>query len=779
MNVDDGSFGEEEDGLLLVIGFIKQTCKSSLLLTFPPIIEQIQLFYDAVEEQSTIHDPTPPPQAMDIIHEARHPLKRRNSIEPSIRLIHGYIRTRSEYSLSSVISDLIYSFYTKMNGTSFVWRIDNKSKLLSKLLSANDLNHVMHFDSDVFEVTSPIRTKQQSSPCNYCSIMNGCCSHCKRVTRLSLKYYLAIFPNGTDLDTRGEFQLKLNLVSIPSILQSIRFIYSIHCHQLNSSWCSSAHHNRVEGKITTCDESVRLMTNDIKALYEVHHMDALTFYITLDIVRLKLKNDNKSKPQCKIGYNPRHYFDDKQYMEEYKDSLFSKFEMINDEWKFNWSVPEEVLTNYKKCNNIQHRLIVSDIFYDRWCLTLHHVKKKIDEEHDTYEDIGTVGLRLCALPSNISSIVVQIKLFCVQSSCSWSAVRKFDEANTIYRGQDIMIGSDLSKLTVQAHVMVIEAFDVKGNEMSLRSPQQQQGIYDPRSATSIGYKFEPHICGDSFKSMRCYYQHIGMAQDGRFESISNEEIHNRDTAMHARKRFGSFDDEKRGIPYDHSPSDLQRIGTQGWHFKPVKDNRAKHVRTVKGGKKKVNKLYYQHICIERPFVNKQNEELRFEDMFKKCASKESSYNMVKIQMRAQAMEKKENDGEKDEKIDNVVAKINEIFDRLKKDNTKDSAGSDGAFKRWYDKEIGYDEYYEILVENGWNDMEVLDALTDEDLIKMKIHKQGHRVKILRKIDKFYNHKTEGDKEIKQIDNRYDLILKIMAAIVIFSVFCNTFLLLKH
>eukprot|EP01084_Bolivina_argentea_P175735 304257_1 len=79
---------------LLIIGFIKEHCCISCEMN-GPIVDLIQLFYFC-EMNGPINniciESTPTPEAMIIIDEEIHELKERNSIEPCILLIDGFLR---------------------------------------------------------------------------------------------------------------------------------------------------------------------------------------------------------------------------------------------------------------------------------------------------------------------------------------------------------------------------------------------------------------------------------------------------------------------------------------------------------------------------------------------------------------------------------------------------------------------------------------------------------------------------------------------------------------
>merc|ERR1711951_177813 len=58
-----------------------------------------------------------------------------------------------------------------------------------------------------------------------------------------------------------------------------------------------------------------------------------------------------------------------------------------------------------------------------------------------------------------------------------------------------------------------------------------------------------------------------------------------------------------------------------------------------------------------------------------------------------------------------------------------------AVRRWMVKEVKLPQYMDLFVENGFQDLSVIQALTMNDLLEMGIDKKGHRIKITQSISK--------------------------------------------
>ena len=72
-----------------------------------------------------------------------------------------------------------------------------------------------------------------------------------------------------------------------------------------------------------------------------------------------------------------------------------------------------------------------------------------------------------------------------------------------------------------------------------------------------------------------------------------------------------------------------------------------------------------------------------------------------------------------------------------KDSKNDNNGNNGnhveIFEKWYTLHIQLPQYYDLLIEAGFDSMLAVTHLTDDDLKELGIERKGHRIKILKTI----------------------------------------------
>lgn len=534
--------------MLLLNGYIRSSFNDSS--DFIDIIHLIYSFYHLVNTH-------PQPMNIDIIN-ASTPSKdseRKKSskliIDPSELLIIGYIRTNNS-KITTEIAELICDFYFRMNSQSFVWKITNQKRLLTKILNTTANN--TGFESDVFSIQPKINyNTDPSSSSNHAPLpfsRSLSASHIE-LDNLSLKWYLKLYPS-----LNGQFEIEIILISLPSILKNILFIYQIYCHELSSFWSSQMTFNDTDETRKYISPSLANSNHDPNSLASILYLDeinkqtldSLTFFCNFDIIRVGMSKGGSSSRsrerrsrRLEYKYNPRYYFDESKYFEAQRDGKNDgKFMMLTDEFRFRWNLHEYHLSDLCNWPHSQNqKCIISDVYQSMWCLSIKY-------QNDT--DTIAIGMALCSLPSNISSIVVQIKLECLQLSLSWSVVRKFDyeQRYRCVNDTDVSINdlekvaANNNKLSILAHIVVIEAFDQNKEEMSLIQKQQQQQnmLYPNLSSKSKfptqntrNYNFEPMTDVGHNKNVTRYYQHICISHDAQFEEVSQEELRIQDVGL--------------------------------------------------------------------------------------------------------------------------------------------------------------------------------------------------------------------------------------------------------
>jgi len=507
-----------------------------------------------------------------------------SGVETTDLLIDGFIRehiksTQSQLTISTAIVELIRSFVQRMPGHNFTWTIT--TKLLNSILHAPPGFSLKHkgYESDIFEICPFVQTDNMPDiPGMAQALSVGLTSTAPNlwlqikhnVRNLKFKFYLKLYPNGSCPDNQGQFELKLILISLPSILSKLRFHYQVHCHQLDAFWSSLvaftmsrevATHSHT---ITDTGYGHGIDLNALRIQNEQKRLHSLTLSLTLDVIRVGInmgpppsnhKRRSKTEAHVFYSYCPRYFFDVNDTA-----NFGRKFMMKHSEMEFMWNVNDAMLAVLGTSK--PGKSIISDVYHNMWSLSLHHSDHSNHRNNDAAESSTilidhkatdslsppsgtiTIGLQLAALPSNLASIVVQIKLQCLQTASCWSTIKKFNYQQFEYRqlfdtdfAVNELVSMFPSKMTICADIMVIEAFDEFGQEMSLVQQQKMDilnGRCPPPNATLMGthgHIFVPMVrMSSKSKSSpngarrQFHYQNICVSTSNRFEQKSPDEL---------------------------------------------------------------------------------------------------------------------------------------------------------------------------------------------------------------------------------------------------------------
>eukprot|EP01084_Bolivina_argentea_P103440 185274_1 len=133
-------------------------------------------------------------------------------------------------------------------------------------------------------------------------------------------------------------------------------------------------------------------------------------------------------------------------------------------------------------------------------------------------------------------------------------------------------------------------------------------------------------------------------------------------------------------------------------------------------------------------------------------------NEVNI-LRSYVFEEKKNDNDADSKITNVTFELLSLREKYKllhqkietieKKEKHGKASQKEILRLWLKETVGLEEYFYVLVKNGFDGMESVKMLTMNELNVLGIDKMGHRMKILKYIAKLNQKKSniaykEGD-----------------------------------
>ena len=87
-----------------------------------------------------------------------------------------------------------------------------------------------------------------------------------------------------------------------------------------------------------------------------------------------------------------------------------------------------------------------------------------------------------------------------------------------------------------------------------------------------------------------------------------------------------------------------------------------------------------------------------------------------------------------ERIDSLEMNLNRFM--KEREQRKDQESSElAAVRRWMNTVVKLPQYMDLFIENGFEDLSVIQDLTIDDLMEMGIEKKGHRMKIVKCIAK--------------------------------------------
>eukprot|EP01083_Nonionella_stella_P287604 979021_1 len=175
----------------------------------------------------------------------------------------------------------------------------------------------------------------------------------------------------------------------------------------------------------------------------------LTFVITIRIVRIILKEENKIL-----------------------------FQMPNKEYKtktqFQWKIDEQMMKKLRSFD--KGKGICSEILNDIWCLTLYPNGTWSSKEGDV-----RIVLCLCGLPPNVYKMSVQWTVYCHEANIKQTNTKDFGEDNRNYNWTENTISfrefCKYNTWTVTANVNVLNEFDMNGEEVTMKRIESEWNEY--------------------------------------------------------------------------------------------------------------------------------------------------------------------------------------------------------------------------------------------------------------------------------------------------------------
>lgn len=738
--------------------------------------------------------------------EASGPAPPSSGWDPMALLVDGFVRQHA--ALSTALLDLIRGFVQRMKGASFSWQI--RGKLLSSILHQGASSKHKGFESDIFEVCpfvaegdapdfSSMALAVDLAFSASASSSNPWAQIRHNVRSLRFKFYLKIYPNGSRPERAGQFEVALVLISLPSLLSRLRFHYQMHCHPLDAYWSSLVHFKSAGAPHThfVTDTDAATTTDALSR----RRVRALSFFCTLDVIRVGIKmplslspsssskrssRSNKEHPVF-FSYAPRYFFDVND-----RANHRCKFLMKESRHRFQWDLRKPMIATL--CASEPGKTVISDVFHNQWALSLRH--SAVDAASSAANDddaklmgaaaaadgILTIGLQLVALPSNISSLVVQIKVQCLQTASSWTTIKKFDYNHFEYRA---LFDTEFAakrldslfplRLSIAAEVVVIEAFDEFGHEMSMIQRQKMDilngqcpGGHSPGDALlgTHGHIFVPIVRHHPSKSkslQKRHFQHLCVAPPGsRFDRKSPEELRFEDQyGMRAAPRPSLEAESLEAAQRERAPpnkgktpqsskwkrpspkkttSELSASPFEEWGVaKPLNANPMARKKRAPDHIPKALGLRQGHRA------NVGGIELKLEALQKEIAN---VTRIMESRLSSTEEAKEEESGSEPQQravAENAVGRIRWLSEpkpqqttQLATQQTAEQTIGDkkaASFRKWVVDTLRMEQYHALFVSNGLDDFEVLSWVNDEQLRDIGIQTMGHRIRILQQIQR--------------------------------------------
>eukprot|EP01084_Bolivina_argentea_P162540 282855_1 len=275
----------KDDSSLLISGFLRQHTYEKL----------IDIFKDNnfIHMSTESNENSEPPNTISL-----------KNIEPYILLIDGYIRRQRSWSTIPEINNLIYSFYQKMNGKSFVWKVNNITELLHKTKTKS-------IESDIYSINVSF---EDAIPFQF-------------LNATPFKFYLSLKRKRTSpkIKNIAKFTIFIRLVSMPHIIEYISFIYQLYCPQLNNYWSNCKQSDKDSLNISLSNDTAQKNIS-IKHMRSLN-LNSLTFYFSFDIIYAP-------KQKYKHLYNTDYFYNsDLNYLLNKPAENMNHFMMKHDAFK--------------------------------------------------------------------------------------------------------------------------------------------------------------------------------------------------------------------------------------------------------------------------------------------------------------------------------------------------------------------------------------------------------------------------------------------------------------
>eukprot|EP01083_Nonionella_stella_P006349 18430_1 len=297
-------------------------------------------------------------------------------------------------------------------------RKGKKSKSIEPIQERND-----HHISYSWKITDPVIIKQIHSAASNKAF------HSDNFETGGLRYHIRLYPNGNgDAKNNGKYMLFVQLLAIPNSWKTIHFSWTLCCEQTGAC----------DHRIDTL-ESAGGKGRPLGAFAELKQFNQLTFRVTVNVLRVYLKDNNKLNYQ----FRPK------------------QFKSVQ---RFTWTITGDLLTAVK--NSYVAKRFTSDLFGDMW-----RIQIAPNGLSDQSKGKCVANLLLCAYPANVNILHGSRIDRCLQSNVTRRTDLSYEWGKSPQvRYTAVASFVDIKKydsLEISIEVTIQKTFTIDGEEIDM------------------------------------------------------------------------------------------------------------------------------------------------------------------------------------------------------------------------------------------------------------------------------------------------------------------------
>jgi len=521
-----------------------------------------------------------------------------------------------------------------------------------------------------------------------------------------LTWQLEAYPNGNTPSTVGSFNLFLRLITMPAAWKNISICRTFTCNETHSGYTAVS---RYEKNTSLGWPDFNCSLKDIKNRW--HWIKQLTFTITVKILQIRLvKNDGE------LFYENR--------VDPYRSLKKQKIS-----WKLDPDTLHEMKQAYFK------KGFVSPIYNNMWCLRVYPNGK-------TDKGDFLVQLQLCALPRQVGKLTVQWN---IQHSATkepgkpWTT--DFDFSRSCWGWGPKQLSFESFKQNDEFTITVTVFVDDKINIIAMAEWEKyvrKQNKVNLRMADlhALTYKMGP-----KFQNYSSNEPDDQDAKELTSDTTTNKQDEEDDhmigitkasyTSQHSGGFLSKHGAGSRTIPHALHASDMMDIRQTS------QDGSNSEMVSMEYMQKRLHDqdLLLEGLSSEMDLVKKEMESLK-RQMYQQSMSANSTPKSAQSAPTGN-----------DEQLKKEIASIRKQLLAIKKMSEKNGAYANMSddeekelndsekVQKWLEDEVKLPQYFDLFIQQGFDDMDGVAIITKEDLESMGISMVGHQRKILSKASK--------------------------------------------